>query len=126
MNVPQAFGISLFGAALGTLLTWLQQTVVRRQFQEELESQIDQALFGGLRHQRLLHMRRIPSSGLTCFSGPLETIPIGNGSRGRQPQEESVVVSGMPGEIPEKDGQTTADSTRNWIWGHGQRALRRL
>jgi hypothetical protein len=95
MNIPQAFGILLLGAGLGTLLTWLQQTAVRRRFQQELESQIVQALFGRLRRRRLLHMRRIPSSGLTCFSGPLETIPIGDGSRSRQPQGESVGVSGM-------------------------------
>ena len=94
MNVPQAFGIFLLGAGLGTLLTWLHQTGVRRRFQRELESQIDQALFGGLRRRKLLHMRRIPSSSLTRFSGPTETIPIGDGSHSRRPQEESVVVSG--------------------------------
>jgi hypothetical protein len=94
MNLPQAFGILLLGAGLGTLLTWLQQTGVRKRFQQELESQIDQALFGGLRRRKLLHMRRMPSSGLNCFSGPPETIPIGDDSRSRQPQGESIAVSG--------------------------------
>src|ERR1700687_468304 len=93
MNVPQAVGILLLGAGLGTLLTWLQQAAVRRRFQQELESQIDQALFGVLRRRKLLHMRRIPSSGLTCFSGP-PTIPIGDDSRSLRPQGKSIVVSG--------------------------------
>jgi len=94
MSVPQAFGILLSGAGLGTLLTWLQQTGVRRRFQQELESQIDQALFGGLRRRKLPHMRRMPSSGLTCFSGTRETISIRDGSRTLGPQGESIVVSG--------------------------------
>ena len=56
MNVPQALGILLLGVGLGALLVWLQQTAVRRRFRQELEAQIDQAIFGGLRRQRLLNI----------------------------------------------------------------------
>jgi hypothetical protein len=56
MNTLQAFGILLLGAGLGALLIWLQQTAARRQFRQELETQIDQALFGELRRQRLLNI----------------------------------------------------------------------
>jgi hypothetical protein len=56
MNILQAFGILLLGAGLGALLIWLQQTAARRQFRQELETQIDQALIGELRRQRLLNM----------------------------------------------------------------------
>jgi hypothetical protein len=54
MNTLQAFGILLLGAGLGALLIWLQQTAARRQFRQELENQMDQALIGELRRQRLL------------------------------------------------------------------------
>jgi hypothetical protein len=58
MNILQAFGILLLGAGLGALLIWLQQTAARRQFRQELETQIDQALCGELRRQRLLNIRQ--------------------------------------------------------------------
>ena len=66
MNTLQAFGILLLGAGLGALLIWLQQTAARRQFRQELENQIDQALIGELRRQRLLHMpgKREPAPDL--------------------------------------------------------------
>jgi len=54
MNIGLAVGILLLGAGLGALLTWLQQTAVRRRFQQELETQIDQALFDGLRRRKCL------------------------------------------------------------------------
>jgi hypothetical protein len=58
MNILQAFGILLLGAGLGALLIWLQQTAARRQFRQELEIQIDQALFGELCRQRLRNIRQ--------------------------------------------------------------------
>jgi hypothetical protein len=79
MNVLQALGILLLGVGLGALLVWLQQTAVRRRFRQELEAQIDQAVFGGLRRQRLLNNQRIPSSVPTCCSAPPEAIPTGDG-----------------------------------------------
>jgi hypothetical protein len=56
MNTLQAFGVLLLGAGLGALLIWLQQTASRRQFRQELETQIDQALLGQLGRQRLLNI----------------------------------------------------------------------
>jgi hypothetical protein len=56
MNILQAFGVLLLGAGLGALLIWLQQTASRRQFRQELETQIDQALLGQLGRQRLLNI----------------------------------------------------------------------
>lgn len=93
MNIALAFGLFLSGAGLGALLTWLQQTAVRRQFQQELETQIEQALFGGLRRRRLINIRGRPSSGPTRCSAPPEAIATGDGSRSRQPRRESVVLS---------------------------------
>ncbi|SRR5208337_2282825 len=88
MNVPQALSILLLGAGLGAFLVWLQQTAVRRRFRQELETQIDQAVFGGLRRQRLLNIREIPSSGPTRCSAPTEAIATSGGSRSRQPHRE--------------------------------------
>lgn len=56
MNILQAVGILLFGVGLGALLIWLQQTAARRQFRQELETQVDQALFGGWRRQRVINI----------------------------------------------------------------------
>jgi hypothetical protein len=56
MNILQAFGVLLLGAGLGALLIWLQQTTSRRQFRQQLETQIDQALLGQLGRQRLLNI----------------------------------------------------------------------
>jgi hypothetical protein len=56
MNILQAFGILLLGVGLGALLIWFQQTDARKQFRQDLEIQIDQALFGELRRQRLLNI----------------------------------------------------------------------
>jgi len=69
MNILQAFGILLFGACLGALLMWLPQTAARRQFQQELETQIDQALFGGLRRQRLADVRQEFEPGARALRG---------------------------------------------------------
>lgn len=66
MNILQAFGVLLLGAGLGALLIWLQQTASRRQFRQEIETQIDQALLGQFGRQRLLNIpgKREPGSDL--------------------------------------------------------------
>ena len=74
MNILEAFSILLLGLGLGALLMWVQQTAARRQFRQQLETQVDQALFGGLRRQgclrsakRVSHTvgeRRIAEEGL--------------------------------------------------------------
>jgi hypothetical protein len=94
MNILQAIGILLLGAGLGALLTWLQQTAVRKQFLQELEAQVDQALFSRLRSQRLLNIRRTPSSGPPAWSAPPEAVPTDAGFRGHPRHRGSVVLSG--------------------------------
>ena len=54
MTIIHAFGVLLLGTGLGALLVWLQQTGARRRFRQDLQDQIDQAVFGGLRRQRIL------------------------------------------------------------------------
>jgi uncharacterized membrane-anchored protein YhcB (DUF1043 family) len=67
------FGILLLGIGLGALLIWLQQTDARKQFRQELEIQIDQALFGELRRQRLLNIcRESARQGETLASEPYQ------------------------------------------------------
>jgi len=56
MNIVQALEILLFGVGLGALLIWPQQAAARKQFRQELEAQIDQALIDGLHYQRLLNI----------------------------------------------------------------------
>jgi hypothetical protein len=93
MSIALAFGLFLSGAGLGALSTRIQQTAVRRQFQQELETQIKQALFGGMSRRRLLNSRELPSGGPTPGSAPPEAIATGDGSRSRQTHTESVVPS---------------------------------
>jgi hypothetical protein len=72
MNILQAFGILLLGVGLGALLIWLQQIDARKQFRQELEIQIDQALLGELRRQRLLNIcRESARQGETLAPEPL-------------------------------------------------------
>jgi hypothetical protein len=66
MNILQAFGIFLFGAGLGALLMWVPQTAARKHYRQELETQIDHALFGGLRRHRLDHIRQESEPGATA------------------------------------------------------------
>jgi hypothetical protein len=70
MNMLQTFAILLLGAGLGALLTRIQQTGVRRRFQQEILTQIDQALFDGSCRQRLLNLRRMSSTSSTSSSVP--------------------------------------------------------
>jgi len=72
MNILQAFGILLLGVGLGALLIWLQQTDARKQFRQELEIQIDQALIGELRCQRLFNIsHESPRQSQTLAPEPL-------------------------------------------------------
>jgi len=66
MNTPQVIAIFLLGVGFGALLIWLQQIAVRRQFRQEIVSQIDQALFGGLRRRHDSEQR----AGLTATESP--------------------------------------------------------
>ena len=60
MTITLALGLFLLGAAVGALLTKMHQTTVRKQFQQDLEAQIDQAFFGGLRRRKLSRISGIP------------------------------------------------------------------
>ena len=72
MNILQAFGILLLGVGLGAVLVWFQQNDARKQFRQELEVQIDQALFGELRRQRLFNIcRESATQGGTLAPEPL-------------------------------------------------------
>jgi hypothetical protein len=64
----------LLGAGLGGFLTWIRQTAVRKRLLQNLESELDQALFGGLRRQKAAAPGPRTSSGLTRCSAQLETI----------------------------------------------------
>jgi hypothetical protein len=66
--------VFLLGACLGGFLTWIQQTAVRKRLLQKLESELDQALFGGLRRQKAAALGAITSSGLTRCSAQRETI----------------------------------------------------
>jgi hypothetical protein len=39
----------MFGMGLGGLLVWFQQTDARARFRQEIESQIEQAIYGRMR-----------------------------------------------------------------------------
>jgi hypothetical protein len=66
MNFLAALGVLLFGVGLGGLLVWLQQTAARRQFRQELEAELDQALFGLSRRQAQLNIERMSLNGANC------------------------------------------------------------
>jgi hypothetical protein len=93
MNLALAFGTFLLGAGVGGLLVCLQQAAVRTQLLRELETEIEQALFVGVRRRRLLNRRELLSSGRTRCSAPPEAIATVDGSRSRQTHTERVVVS---------------------------------
>jgi hypothetical protein len=57
MNLLLAFGILLFGVGLGAFSFWIQQTLNRRQFRQELRTQLDQVL-GGFRPQKVIGIRQ--------------------------------------------------------------------
>jgi len=62
MSVLQAFGILLLGAGLGALLSWIQQTAARKQLEQELETQLYEAIFGWRRRTKTASHSGPPSS----------------------------------------------------------------